>query len=55
MHRRLMNELAQDFDTQAPKAVERLDEAGFEDAMGVMALPEPYASEICLSTIRPAM
>ncbi len=43
--RRLMNELAQDFGTQAPKAVERL-EAGFEDAMGVMALPEPYRKRL---------
>ena len=31
--------MAQEFGAQAPRAIERL-EAGFEDAMGVMALPE---------------
>ncbi|NPV80208.1 MAG: Transposase [Candidatus Methanosuratincola subterraneus] len=37
--RRLKDEVAQEFGAQAPRAIERL-EAGFEDAMGVMALPE---------------
>jgi transposase-like protein len=32
--------LVQEFEALAPKAVERL-EAGFEDAMAVIALPEP--------------
>lgn len=38
--RRLLERVVQEFEAVAPKAVERL-EAGFEDAMAVMALPEP--------------
>ena len=38
--RRILDLVVQEFETLAPKAVERL-EAGFEDAMAVMALPEP--------------
>ena len=37
---RILELLVQEFEALAPKAVERL-EAGFEDAMAVMALPEP--------------
>jgi len=39
--RRLLNETIEVFGVRAPKAVQRL-EAGFEDAMAVMALPERY-------------
>lgn len=38
--RKLLEEVVQEFEAVAPKAIERL-EAGFEDAMAVMALPEP--------------
>ncbi len=38
--RRILELVVQEFETLAPKAVERL-EACFEDAMAVMALPEP--------------
>jgi len=38
--RRLLKEVVQEFEAVAPKAMERL-EAGFEDAMAVMVLPEP--------------
>ncbi|MBE3572946.1 MAG: IS256 family transposase [Moorella humiferrea] len=38
--RKLLEEAVQEFEAVAPKAIERL-EAGFEDAMAVMALPEP--------------
>jgi len=38
--RRILELVVQEFEGLAPKAVERL-EAGFEDAMAVMALPEP--------------
>lgn len=38
--RRILELVVQEFEALAPKAVERL-EAGFEDAMAVMALPEP--------------
>ncbi|NSW84649.1 MAG: IS256 family transposase [Syntrophothermus sp.] len=38
--RRLLEEVVQEFEGLAPKAIEGL-EAGFEDAMAVMALPEP--------------
>ncbi|RDV80406.1 hypothetical protein DXX99_10935, partial [Ammonifex thiophilus] len=38
--RLLLEEVVQEFEAVAPRAIERL-EAGFEDAMAVMALPEP--------------
>lgn len=38
--RRLLGEVVQEFEAVAPKAIEKL-EAGFEDAIAVMALPEP--------------
>lgn len=38
--RRLLEEVVQEFEGLAPKAIEGL-EAGFEDAMAVMVLPEP--------------
>ncbi len=38
--RRLLGEVVQEFEVVAPKAMERL-EAGFEDVMAVMVLPEP--------------
>ncbi len=38
--RRILELVVQEFEALAPRAVERL-EAGFEDAMAVMALPEP--------------
>lgn len=43
--RRLLNETIEAFGARAPKAVERL-EAGFEDAMAVMALPERYRKRL---------
>ncbi len=39
--RRFMDEVIRDYGYRAPKAVERL-EAGFEDAMAVMTLPQRY-------------
>ncbi|MGE5553230.1 MAG: IS256 family transposase [Betaproteobacteria bacterium] len=39
--RRLLDDVLADFQERAPRAMERL-ERGFEDAMAVMALPEPY-------------
>lgn len=38
--RKLLEEVVQEFETVASKAIERL-EAGFEDAMEVMVLPDP--------------
>jgi len=43
--RRLLAELVNDFGERAPKAVERLEEA-FEDALAVLALPEPYRKRL---------
>lgn len=43
--RRLLNETIEAFGARAPKVVERL-EAGFEDAMAVMALPERYRKRL---------
>lgn len=43
--RRLLNETIEAFSARAPKVVERL-EAGFEDAMAVMALPERYRKRL---------
>ncbi|MBE3519257.1 MAG: IS256 family transposase [Firmicutes bacterium] len=43
--RRLKDDLLQTYAERAPKAVERL-EAGFEDAMAVMALPERYRKRL---------
>ncbi len=43
--RRLLNETIEAFGARAPKAVERL-EAGFEDAMAVMALPGRYRKRL---------
>lgn len=43
--RRLLNETMDAFGSRAPKAVERL-EAGFEDAMAVMALPQRYRKRL---------
>lgn len=43
--RRLMDDVIQEYAQRAPKAVERL-EAGFEDAMAVMALPERYRKRL---------
>lgn len=43
--RNLMRDLLADFENRAPKAVEKL-EAGFEDAMAVMALPESYRKRL---------
>jgi transposase-like protein len=43
--RRLLNETIEAFVARAPKAVERL-EAGFEDAMAVMALPGRYRKRL---------
>ncbi len=43
--RRLLNETIEAFSARAPKAVERL-EAGFEDAMAVMALPGRYRKRL---------
>jgi len=39
--RRLLNDILRDYGPRAPRAVERL-EAGFDDAMAVMSLPEQY-------------
>jgi len=39
--RQLLNDVVRDYGSRAPRAVERL-EAGFEDAMAVMSLPEQY-------------
>jgi len=39
--RRLLDDLLSDYQDSAPRAIERLEE-GFDDAMAVMALPEPY-------------
>jgi hypothetical protein len=38
--RKLLSEIVTDFAGKAPKAIECL-ENGFEDAMAVMAIPEP--------------
>lgn len=43
--RRLKDDLLRTYAERAPKAVERL-EAGFEDAMAVMALPERYRKRL---------
>ncbi len=43
--RRLLDETIEAFSARAPKAVERL-EAGFEDAMAVMALPVRYRKRL---------
>lgn len=43
--RGLLNETIEAFGARAPKAVERL-EAGLEDAMAVMALPERYRKRL---------
>ncbi|HAF71199.1 MAG: Transposase mutator type [Acetothermia bacterium 64_32] len=43
--RRLMDDVIRDYVQRAPKAIERL-EAGFEDAMAVMALPERYRKRL---------
>jgi len=43
--RRILDDILADYEQRAPKAVERL-EAGFEDAMAVMALPEPYRKRL---------
>lgn len=43
--RRLLDETMEAFGTRAPKAVERL-EAGFEDAVAVMALPQRYRKRL---------
>jgi len=37
--RKLLDEVVEEFERLAPKAIERL-EAGFEDAMAIMTLPE---------------
>lgn len=39
--RRLLDDVLADYQERAPRAMERL-ESGFEDAMAVMMLPEPY-------------
>lgn len=43
--RRILKDIVADYEDRAPKAIERL-ENGFEDAMAVMALVEPYRKRL---------
>lgn len=43
--RRILDDIVMAYESRAHRAIERL-EAGFEDAMAVMALPEPYRKRL---------